>query len=142
MKKVIEISMFYGAKLSVFEKARILRQSMTGAEKILWQFLSKNKVIGFRFKPQHPISRFIADFYCHALKLVFEVDGGIHNSVENMEYDISRTDELEKFDIKVIRFTNEQVLREFESVQQNSIDYCEQRMIELKVPFRGFRGKK
>jgi very-short-patch-repair endonuclease len=142
MKNTNEISMFYGAKPSVFEKARILRQSMTEAEKILWEFLSKNKVIGFRFKPQHPINRFIADFYCHALKLVIEVDGGIHNTIENKEYDISRTVELERFEIEVIRYTNEQVLNEFDIVQHYIIDYCAKRMIELKVPFRGFRGKK
>ena len=112
------ISMFYGASPSVFQKSVALRNSMTKAEFTLWGFLSKSKVMGLRFKAQHPIDRFIADFYCHSIKLVIEVDGGIHNSIDNQEYDIGRTFELEKFGIKIIRFKNEQILNDFDNVKK------------------------
>ncbi len=82
--------MFYGAGPEIFAKAKILRQKMTTAEKLLWQRLKENQ-LGYRFKPQHPIDIFIADFYCHALKLVIEVDGQIHD--HQKDYDEGRTTE-------------------------------------------------
>ena len=72
-----------------------------------------NKIFKYRSKPQHPIDVFIADFYCHKLKLVIEIDGGIHKEKHQKkhqaEYDIGRTVELEKFGIKVLRFENEKM---------------------------------
>ena len=105
--------MFYGAKPYLFERARDLRENMTNAERKLWQHLRKNQ-LGVRFKPQHPAGGFILDFYCHALMLAIEVDGNIH-LIQN-EYDQSRTDELEKFGIKLIRFTNKEIENEIEEV--------------------------
>ena len=141
MNKVVEHSMFYGASPFIFEKAKVLRKSMTEAEVVMWDFLNKNRIMGLRFRPQHPIERFIADFYCHPIKLVIEVDGGIHNNPENHEYDIRRTAELEKFGIEVIRFTNKQVLFNFDFVEGEILNCCNLRKAELQVPFRGFRGK-
>lgn len=69
--------MFYGAPPYIFEKARKLRETMTPAEQILWKYLKKRQLKGCKFRRQHPLSEFIADFYCHSLKLVIEVDGGI-----------------------------------------------------------------
>ena len=109
VKRRIERVMFYGAVPSVFEKAKMLRENMTEAEKILWQHLSNNKMEGFRFKAQHPIGKFVADFYCHKAKLVIEVDGKYHEETEQREYDENRSDAIEHFDIKIIRFANEQV---------------------------------
>ena len=101
--------MFYGATPEIFDRARKLRTRMTRAEKLLWEELKGNKLDGFRFKPQHPIHRFIADFYCHKLKLVIEVDGKIHESIEQAELDEGRTYELEQFGLTVIRVSNEDV---------------------------------
>jgi very-short-patch-repair endonuclease len=67
-------SMFYRAKNNTFEKANELRNNMTEAEKTIWERLNKSQ-LGVRFKAQHPIDIFIADFYCHRCKLVIEVDG-------------------------------------------------------------------
>jgi very-short-patch-repair endonuclease len=131
MKRNFQPSMFYGAKPSVFEKAKAFREEMTESEIKLWGLLRKNKVMGFRFRPQHPIDRFIADFYCHSLKLIIEVDGGIHNLPENREYDLDRTFELEKFEIKVIRFTNDQILNDFNGVKKEIISCCAQRKAEM-----------
>lgn len=92
--------------------ARELRQRPTEAEKILWQAL-RQKRLGYHFRRQHPIDRFIADFYCHPLRLIIEVDGGYHNSRSQREYDENRSYEIMlNYDLKVIRFTNEQVMQD------------------------------
>ena len=108
-KRSVEQILFYGAKPSVFEKANELRKNMTETEKILWCALRRKNLKGYRFRRQHPIDRFIVDFYCHKAKLVVEVDGKIHNKVQQKEYDVGRSVELEKFGLKVIRFTNDEV---------------------------------
>ena len=113
MKIFPKLSMFYGANPEIFEKEKELRENMTDAEKMLWSRL-KNKQLGERFKPQHPIYIFIVDFYCHSHKLVIEIDGGYHKT--QLEYDNGRTFELEHFGIKVIRFTNEEVLNNIDRV--------------------------
>jgi very-short-patch-repair endonuclease len=103
------VIMFYNAKPHIFEKAKLLRDNMTVSEKKLWEHLKGKKMLNLRFRPQHPIDIFIADFYCHPLKLVIEVDGGIHKSKDQKEYDLNREAELNSWGIKVIRFTNEDV---------------------------------
>jgi len=107
--------MFYGANAETFEAAAILRKNETIAKKRLWERLNK-KQLGYKFRRQHPIKFFIADFYCHQLKLVIEVDGKIHLSSERKEYDINRAAEIEHFEIRIIRFTNREVLGNIEGV--------------------------
>ena len=106
-------NMFYGALPIHFEFARELRNNPTEAESFLWDHLHNIK--GIRFKRQHPILYFIADFYCHKAKLIIEVDGGYHTIPEQYEYDKNRNTDLEELGLKVIRFTNEQVLFEIEN---------------------------
>lgn len=101
--------MYYGASQETLEKAKALRKSETNAEKLLWEQLKTKKLNGYKFRRQHPISHFIADFYCHELKLIIEVDGEIHQLSENKEYDENRTAELERFELKVIRYTNYEI---------------------------------
>ena len=72
--------MFYGAKPETFQKAKLLCNKMTQAENKLWTLLKIKSVLNLRFRRQHPLDIFIADFYCHELKLVIEVDGEIHDS--------------------------------------------------------------
>jgi very-short-patch-repair endonuclease len=105
-------NMFYGALPIHFEFARELRNNPTKAESFLWDHLHIIK--GIRFKRQHPILYFIADFYCHKAKLIVEVDGEYHNIPEQYLYDKNRDNELNELGLKVIRFTNEQVLFEIE----------------------------
>ena len=102
--------MFYGASWIIHKQARDLRKRETKTEKILWGLLS-NKKLGVKFRRQHPISQFIADFYCHELKLVIEVDGEIHLHQENIEYDKMRTSVFNDHGISVIRFTNREILK-------------------------------
>jgi len=112
----IEYPMYFGAKPDIFKKAKELRKMETEAEKILWSHINKNQMLGMSFRRQHPISQFIADFYCHQLKLVIEVDGSIHELPENKIYDIGRSEILNDYGIKVMRFSNTQVMNEIESV--------------------------
>lgn len=110
----MERNMFYGASPDLFSKAKQLRENMTFEEEILWERLRKNQ-FGFRFRSQHPISIFIADFYCHPLKLVIEIDGKIHRF--KIDYDNGRTEELRSYGITVIRFSNDEVLNQIEIVE-------------------------
>ena len=114
--------MFYGAPTTVFKKARMLRFSMTPAERHLWARLRKNQLNGFRFRPQHPISEFVVDFYCHKAKLVVEVDESYHENPKQKEYDENRDHILKEFGLIILRFTDKQVLEETESVIQTIIN--------------------
>ena len=107
--RVIERTMFYGASPNTFEKARLLRNNMTEAEKIIWDKLKNRNVFKARFRRQHPIGIFIVDFYCHECKLAIEIDGEIHLKNEVIEYDDGRSHDIEKYGIKILRFTNNEV---------------------------------
>ena len=120
MQHTPQPSMFYGAKRDIFEKASVLRENMTIAEKQLWSRLNGSQ-LGVRFKRQHPIDIFIADFYCHKCKLVVEVDGEYHN--EQLDYDEGRTAELENLGITVIRFTNDEVMNDIDKVVEEIKKY-------------------
>ena len=134
VKRMVELSMFYGASPKTFEFAKELRNNLTEAEAFLWARL-RNKQLGVRFRSQHPIDRFIADFYCHPSKLVVEVDGDIHK--KQKEYDINREAELDRFGIRVVRFSNEQVLDDIEMVI-NLINNCDFLSIaHPSIPLRG-----
>ena len=113
--------MFYGAKPLIFERAKELRQNMTPAEIILWERLRNKQLEGFRFKAQHPIDKFIVDFYCHKARLLIELDGTSHDN--KGEYDNGRTAELARYDLKVIRFTNQEV--------ETDIEYVIGRILEI-----------
>jgi very-short-patch-repair endonuclease len=110
LQNTIDRTMFYGARPIIFEKAKYLRLHMTNPEKKLWEHLKKNQILGLRFRSQHPISFYIADFYCHKIKLVIEVDGNSHLSEEAKEYDKGRKAEFEKYGITEIRFKNEIII--------------------------------
>ncbi len=120
----VNVSMFYNAKPHIFEKAKMLRKTMTESEQKLWEELIGKKMLGLRFRPQHPIDIFIADFYCHSLKLVVEVDGGIHKSIERKEYDFGREGELENRGIKVISFTNKEIENNITQVRKEIERMC------------------
>ncbi len=108
-------NMFYGANPILFELAEELRAKITPAEEILWNVIKINEW-HVKFRRQHPISLYIADFYCHQLKLVIELDGGYHNNKEVRIYDEVRENDIKQFGITVIRFKNEEVIGDIESV--------------------------
>ncbi|RPA68429.1 endonuclease domain-containing protein [Cyclobacteriaceae bacterium YHN15] len=109
-------NLFYGASPLIHERARELRKKMTLGESLFWNEVLNKKFLGFKFRRQHPIGKFIADFYCHELKLVIEIDGDIHEFHDSKEYDQGRTYELEEFGLQVLRFQNEEVEKEMEKV--------------------------
>jgi len=109
-------SMFYGAGSVTFEKATFLRKNMTLAELILWKQLKDKKLFKVKFRRQHPVNIFIVDFYCHEIKLVIEIDGEIHLDDAIKNYDSGRTAELEKFGLKVARFSNDQIISNIDTV--------------------------
>lgn len=104
------------ASPKLFEFARVLRQNQTEAENLLWQKIRNKQINNLKFRRQHPLNKYIADFYCHEKKLVIELDGSIHDGKEKKEDDFNRTYVLKEFDITVIRFRNEEVMNTIEFV--------------------------
>jgi very-short-patch-repair endonuclease len=98
--------------------ARSLRDQQTDAEKLLWLMLRNRRLVGFKFRRQHPFGRYIVDFYCHEAKLAIELDGGGHNEEATREYDLQRTQELEGAGICVVRFWNNEVLKDSVAVME------------------------
>lgn len=98
-----------GAMGHIFNLARSLRVDQTRAERTLWHHLRGGRLRGFKFRRQHPLQNYIADFYCYECKLVIELDGAGHVIREQAEYDRRRSEELGLYGIRVIRFTNEEV---------------------------------
>jgi very-short-patch-repair endonuclease len=95
-------------------EARRMRREPTPAEAALWSRLSDSTVLGHKFRRQHPIDRFIVDFYCASARLAIEVDGPIHD--EQREHDAVRQARLESLGIRVLRFTNAEVLGVLDTV--------------------------
>ncbi len=98
------------------QRRRMLRHNQTKAEEALWRRVRNRQFHGIRFFRQYSIGPYIVDFYCPALKLAIELDGGQHTQDENREYDAGRTEYLEARDIRVMRFWNHEVLGNIDSV--------------------------
>ena len=109
--------MFEGASPLIFANAKHLRKNMTEAEKMLWAYL-KQGINGFKVRRQHPIGIYIADFYCHKVKLIIELDGSIHHEQSVKNNDELRQKELESWGYTIIRFANEEVTQKVEAVIQ------------------------
>ena len=94
--------------------AKMLRKRATRQEKHLWyDFLSSYPI---RFQRQKAIDNFIADFYCHKAKLIIEIDGSQHYSEKGQQKDRFRTEMLEGYNLKIVRFTNTQIETQFRDV--------------------------
>lgn len=102
-----------GEFIRKYKSQRVLRSNLTDAEQLLWQRL-RGKQIGAKFRRQHPFENYILDFVCLPHKLVVEVDGGQHAG--QFAYDSKRTALLEASGFRVLRFWNNQVLNELDSV--------------------------
>ena len=112
-----------GAKPSTHKNARALRRRQTDAEQKLWALLRNRQLMGRKFRRQHAIVNYVADFYCHELKLVIELDGSFHITAEAKENDRLRTALFNELHITVLRFWNEQVISNPEKVLQKISDY-------------------
>ena len=94
------------------QRARELRRDLTIAERRGWELLRDRRMLGLKFRRQHAIGRFIVDYYCAELKLILELDGGMHNDPERAAYDAARTAWLEAHGFLVIRVRNDRLSRE------------------------------
>ena len=108
--------MWKGAPSDSFSKAQLLRRNETKAEKLLWEKLRNNQLGGLKFRRQHPVNIYIADFYCHKFKLIIELDGDYHDQEEQKQKDEVRTEVLRLNDLKIIRFKNEEVEQDINQV--------------------------
>ena len=97
-------------------RSRDLRQRQTYAENKLWQAIRSGRLDGLKFRRQHPISRYFADFACEKARLVIELDGGVHEDDDQASYDLVRQREIESLGWFVVRFLNDEVVHEFTKV--------------------------
>jgi very-short-patch-repair endonuclease len=95
-------------------KAGELRKELTPAEQKLWAYLRRNKLNGVSFRRQHAVGNYIPDFVAIKRKLVIKLDGSQH--LEQEDYDVERTENLEKLGYKVIRFWNDQIMKDIDGV--------------------------
>ena len=110
--------------------ARQNRREMTPSEAVLWQGL-RNEFRGIKFRRQHPIGDYIADFLCLKAKLVIEVDGGYHDKPQQQLEDQWRTEFLQSKGYRVIRFTNEEVSSQLKGV----ISRIKEELIKIEVDY-------
>ena len=109
LKPNYDDGMWKGAPKESFDKARDLRRNATAAERLLWERLRNKQLDNYKFRRQHPVSLYIADFYCHQLKLVIELDGEYHLSEQQKQKDSERTAALASNGLHVLRFSNHEV---------------------------------
>ena len=107
------------------DKAREMRRNPTEAESALWNFLSGDKM-GVHFRRQHPVFGYIPDFVCLKERLIIEIDGGYHLAEEQQEMDLERTEYLNQMGYVVLRFTNESVLNDIDTVLEEISDTLEE----------------
>ena len=103
-----------GTTRELRQAARILKRAMTPAEERLWNSLRDRRLRGLKFRAQHPLGRFVLDFYCASARLVIEVDGSVHD--QQTERDDARTSVLEAHGLHVVRFHNEEIVADLPSV--------------------------
>ena len=109
MDRLNELGMHAGASPEIFRRAAMLRNNMTLTENILWEIL-RLKPLGYKFRRQHPFGIYILDFYCHKCRLSIEIDGKSHDKNRQKIYDNKRTDFIESFGIKELRFKNSEII--------------------------------
>lgn len=106
--------LFTGYDKKLKSRASELRKNMTQQEWNLWYFYLRNHRL--KWYRQRIIDRFIVDFYCHAAKLVIEIDGKQHYTEQGIAYDVERTQVLQEYGLKVLRYTNQQLEYNFQEV--------------------------
>ena len=105
------------------ERAKELRKNMTPAEKKLWYgFL---RLFRYRVRSQRPIDNYIVDFYCASLKLVIEIDGEHHHTEEGKTYDSERDSVLISYGLRILRFKNNEIMENFDSVCKRILYFAE-----------------
>ncbi len=98
----------------VVKRAQELRVNMTPTEKLLWDRIKEKQIEGYKFRRQHPVYRYILDFYCAEKNFAIEIDGGVHD--DSKEYDKYRDQLLESLGIKTLRIKDDEVIRNIDTV--------------------------
>ncbi len=126
----------------MLEKAKALRTNQTDAEQRLWYHLRAHRFMGLKFKRQKPIGRYIVDFVCMECGLIVELDGGQH--AENVKYDQQRDEWLRGRGFTVLRFWNNDVMQQLESVleQIRLVALSRKRARGAHVQLSGFSGRR
>lgn len=121
------------SRKSMILLGRELRGRTTKAEDVLWEKL-KEKPFGLKFYRQHPIDRYVADFYCPRKKLVIELDGGIHDRSDQKEHDELREEKFRERKIRTIRFRNSEVMNDVDGVCDRIAKACYLKLPKRKPP--------
>src|SRR5437762_11587133 len=98
--------------------ARDMRHEATDAEKRMWRVLRDRRLSGFKFRRQYPVAGYIVDFFCAKCRLGVELDGGQHGNDANREYDERRTEKLHSVGVRMVRFWDNDVLKETDAVSE------------------------
>jgi very-short-patch-repair endonuclease len=112
-----------------------MRHPQTAAEATLWGAI-RNRSLVYKFRRQHPVDRFIIDFYCAQARLCIEIDGATHQKPDQQEYDAARTEYLETLGYKVIRFTNDDVRYNINAVVTAILEEIEN-ILQTPSPLQG-----
>ncbi|WP_235964888.1 endonuclease domain-containing protein [Caenimonas soli] len=99
-------------------RARALRKGQTDAEALLWSRLRNRQVLDLKFRRQHPLGHYFADFACLEIRLVIELDGGQHNESAAADYDRVRAADMAALGFRTLRFWNNEVLNETDGVME------------------------
>lgn len=118
----------------LIERARQLRQQATSAEQLLWELLRSRQLLGRKFRRQHPLGRFIADFFCDDARLIIEIDGAVHQEPSQQERDHRRDEVLRQYGYNLLRFTNHEVLSGAEQVLRAIAAFVEEHTFEEPTP--------
>ncbi len=116
--------------------ARQLRRNQTSPEKLLWQLLRNRQLFGFKFRRQHQFGNYVTDFYCREAQLVIECDGAVHDLNERWHHDQNRDAYMIPVGLRVLRFSNDQVLNDTEGVLEEIAKYLRPH-IEKKIGEEG-----
>jgi very-short-patch-repair endonuclease len=108
------------------DRAKRLRREMTRAETLLWRHLKADRLAGLGFRRQTPMDNYIADFVAHSCKLVVEIDGESHDFEERIRHDAVRDRWFESRGYRVLRFTNDDVMKNLEGVVLSILEAAEQ----------------
>jgi UDP-N-acetylmuramoylalanine-D-glutamate ligase/very-short-patch-repair endonuclease len=112
----------------LIQMARELRKRATPPEQLLWELLRNRRLSGLKFRRQHPLGGFVADFYCAAAQLIIELDGAVHQEPTQQERDRVRQQVLQMYGIACLRFTNREVFQHTEQVLQRILQVAYQRI--------------
>jgi len=123
----------YNSSLKLF--AGDLRKNMTKAEACLWKYVLKDKKMkGYQFNRQRPVLKYIGDFMCKELRLIIEVDGITHHWEETIRRDEKRQKDLENAGYFILRFTDEEVLKDINNVRLKLEGWIEENVLPLPPP--------